>query len=107
MDKAHFHLQFNRSGIRSQEFKRAVTCQLPPPAIMMDVMLQTGVDSFIVRFVQEKGQSDGTVAAPWHGVIRHVQSKEEIRFTHIEDALRFVANYVELDEDKPPDNNFD
>ena len=70
-------------------------------------MLETGVDSFIVRFVQEKSQSGGPATAPWHGVIRHVQSKEEIRFTHIEDALRFVANYVELSESKPSDNNLD
>jgi len=74
---------------------------------MIDAMLETSVDSFIVRFVQEQKQSDGPSATAWHGVIRHVQSKEEIRFTHIEDALRFVANYVELDEDKPPDGNFD
>ena len=74
---------------------------------MMGAMLETGVDSFIVRFVQEKGQSDGPAAAPWHGVIRHVQSKEEMRFTHIEDALRFVANYVELAQDEPSDTNLD
>jgi len=70
-------------------------------------MLETDVDSFIVRFVQEKSRSSGPTAAAWHGVIRHVQSKEEIRFTHIEDALRFVANYVELAEDTQPNNDID
>jgi hypothetical protein len=69
-------------------------------------MLETGVDSFIVRFVQERSVSErnqnaGPSTAPWHGVIRHVQSEEEIRFTQIEEALRFVANYVELTGDKP------
>ena len=83
---------------------------------MVGVMLETDVDSFILRFVQvrdaeqrnaaqrnatqrnaqEKSQSTGLAAAPWHGIIRHVQSNEELRFTQIEDALRFVANYVEL-----------
>jgi Tfp pilus assembly protein PilE len=70
-------------------------------------MLETSVDSFIVRFVQEQKQTNGPSAVAWHGVIRHVQSKEEIRFTQIEDALRFVANYVELSQDKPSDSNQD
>lgn len=64
---------------------------------MVVAMLETDVDSFIVRFVQEKGRSHRPATAAWHGIIRHVQSKEEIRFTHIEEALRFVANYVEID----------
>ncbi len=64
-------------------------------------MLETDVDSFIVRFVQEKNRSDSPTAATWHGIIRHVQSKEEIRFTRIEEALRFVATYVEIDEGGP------
>jgi len=59
-------------------------------------MLETDVDSFIVRFVQEKSHTNGPPASPWRGIIRHVQSKEEIQFTQIEDALQFVANYVEL-----------
>jgi hypothetical protein len=82
---------------------------------MVAAMLETDVDSFILRFVQvrdatlrdatlrdatapdpQKQRQDNATAVPWHGVIRHVQSKEEIRFTQIEDALRFVANYVEL-----------
>jgi hypothetical protein len=75
-------------------------------------MLETDVDSFILRFVQERSaqesnQNSGSPAAPWHGVIRHVQSKEEIRFTQIEDALRFVANYVELGAVEPTRNDTD
>ena len=71
---------------------------------MLDVMLETDVDSFIVRFVQEKGQSSGPTSTPWHGFIRHVQSKEEIRFTRIEDALHFVSNYVKIINDGPVDH---
>ena len=70
---------------------------------MIVAMLQTDVDSFIMRFVRERSRSDDPTAATWHGVIRHVQSKEEIRFTRIEDALHFVANYVESIEDEPGD----
>jgi hypothetical protein len=68
---------------------------------MFFAMLETDVDSFIVRFVQEKDRNNRPLAIPWHGMIRHVQSKEEIRFIHIEEALRFVANYVELATDNP------
>jgi hypothetical protein len=71
---------------------------------MIGAMLETNVDSFIMRFVQEKSRSSGQTTAPWHGFIRHVQSKEEIRFTHIEDALQFVANYVEIIGDRPVDH---
>lgn len=71
---------------------------------MVGVMLETDVDSFIVRFVQEKSPRNGPPAAPWYGVIRHVQSKEQIRFTQIEDALQFVSNYVELVENASPND---
>ncbi|MFN2221077.1 MAG: hypothetical protein PVH65_00215 [Chloroflexota bacterium] len=85
-------------------------------------MLETDVDSFILRFVQvrdaiardatmpdpqDKQQDNGPTAVPWHGVIRHVQSKEEIRFTQIEDALRFVANYVQLTANIPTQDDSD
>jgi hypothetical protein len=72
--------------------------------MVIGIMLETGVDSFIVRFVQEKSESDSPAATTWHGFIRHVQSKEEIRFTRIEDALHFVANYVEIMNDAPVDH---
>ncbi len=64
-------------------------------------MLETNVDSFILRFVQEQAPVSDPDAATWHGIIRHVQSSEEVRFTRIEDALRFVANYVELSGQPP------
>ena len=70
---------------------------------MIGAMLETNVDSFIVRFVQEQSRSTDQVTVTWHGVIRHVQSKEEIRFTRIEDALHFVSNYVEIIGDGPVD----
>lgn len=33
-------------------------------------------------------------SAAWHGVIRHVQSDAELRFTAMEEALSFIAEYV-------------
>ena len=54
-------------------------------------MADTAVHSFIVRFVQEE-----PTAEAWRGFIRHVQSNEETHFTHIQDAIRFMGQYVKV-----------
>ena len=60
-------------------------------------MLETAVDSFVLRFVHELPDPEGEHIAPvWYGIIRHVQTDAEIRFTAIEDALTFIAAYVPL-----------
>ncbi len=60
-------------------------------------VLETAVDSFVLRFVHELPDSDGEQdAATWHGVIRHVQTDAELRFTAIDDVLTFIAAYVPL-----------
>lgn len=53
-------------------------------------MSETAVTSFIVRFTQEQDP------ATWRGLIRHVQTSEETHFTRIEDALQFMAKFVEI-----------
>jgi hypothetical protein len=68
-------------------------------------MLETAVTSFVIRFRQER--TDCNAAPPWRGLIRHIQSSEEIHFTNIEDALRFMAQFVEItqpaeNEDRQP-----
>lgn len=60
-------------------------------------MTETRIVSFIVRFVQPES---GERATPWHGVVRHVQSREEMRFTRVEEALQFMGRYVPLGEDE-------
>ena len=54
-------------------------------------MPETVISSFILRFTQE---SDADL--PWRGVVRHVQSDEESRFTRIEEALRFIGRFVDV-----------
>ncbi|MCS6843930.1 MAG: hypothetical protein NZ528_06345 [Caldilineales bacterium] len=56
-------------------------------------MSETVISSFVLRFTQEAGGGQ-----PWRGVVRHVQSDEEIRFTRIEEALRFMQRFVDLGE---------
>lgn len=57
-------------------------------------MSETVISSFILRFTQE---SDADL--PWRGVVRHVQSDEESRFTRMEEALRFIGRFVDVDGD--------
>jgi hypothetical protein len=64
---------------------------------------QTNVASFVLRFVQET--SDASLdfgRAPWRGVIKHVQSNDELQFTSFVDAIAFISSYVDLDE-RPAD----
>ncbi len=59
-------------------------------------MPETKVSSFMLRFVQEGDSDRGSKATGWHGTIRHVQSNKQLRFTCMEDALKFMADYVPL-----------
>ncbi len=58
-------------------------------------MPEATIASFILRFTQE--QPSAGEGAPWRGVIRHVQSNEQAHFVRIEDALAFIAHYVDID----------
>ncbi len=57
-------------------------------------MSETVISSFILRFTQETDAD-----TPWRGVVRHVQSDEEARFTRIEEALRFMGQFVDVGGD--------
>jgi hypothetical protein len=59
-------------------------------------MPNTAVTSFVIRFKQE--QPSVHAAPPWRGLIRHVQTSREIHFTKIDEALDFMAQFVEIDE---------
>jgi len=59
--------------------------------MQVTLMSETVISSFILRFTQE---SDADL--PWRGVVRHVQSEEEARFTRIEEAWRFIGRFVDV-----------
>ncbi|HSM55824.1 MAG TPA: hypothetical protein VK879_06675 [Candidatus Sulfomarinibacteraceae bacterium] len=67
-------------------------------------MSETRIASFVVRFIQETAAEladpadagGGRLAADWRGVIRHVQSRQELRFTELKEALDFMDRYVAL-----------
>jgi hypothetical protein len=53
--------------------------------------------SFVVRFVSEAPAAQAPQPAThWHGVIRHVQSNLERRFTVWDEAVAFIVEYVSL-----------
>ncbi len=61
-------------------------------------MPETTTASFILRFVQDH-DSTRAQGENWHGVIRHVQSNEETRFTDITKALSFMSGYVKFEHE--------
>ncbi len=53
------------------------------------------VASFLIRFVFST-PVEGGAAVGWHGVVRHVQTNAERHFSRWEDAVAFMAGYVDL-----------
>jgi hypothetical protein len=61
-------------------------------------MSESNVSSFIIRFVEDPAAADQPPPASWRGLIRHVQSNQEIRFSTIGQALAFMNRFVALGE---------
>ena len=53
------------------------------------------ISSFIIRFVMEETPA-------YHGIIRHIQSAEELNFNEWKEAFEFMRRFVPLDELQPP-----
>lgn len=60
------------------------------------MMPEATVTSFILRFTQEHLSEIESSADAWRGVIRHVQTGEQTHFIQMEDALAFIARYVDI-----------
>jgi hypothetical protein len=59
-------------------------------------MPEATIASFILRFTQEQASDSSAAEKRWRGVVRHVQTNEEARFTQLEDALAFIAHHATL-----------
>jgi hypothetical protein len=55
------------------------------------------ITSFILRFVQDGHAASGQSAL--RGVVRCIQTDEEIAFTRWEDAVAFISRFVPLESD--------
>ncbi len=60
---------------------------------------ETHLVSFVLRFVYDQPTGEATSPATrWHGVVRHVQSNEEVHFTRWADAVAFIERFALLDQ---------
>jgi hypothetical protein len=59
-------------------------------------MQNATIASFILRFTQEDTPPADPAGRAWRGVIRHVQDNQQTHFTRMEDALAFMARYVDI-----------
>ncbi len=57
-------------------------------------MPDTLIASFVLRFVLDQEES----AAPnsWRGVIRHVQTNDELHFSGMQEALTFIRRFIDI-----------
>ncbi len=63
---------------------------------------QPDIKSFVLRFiVTESPDPLDPRPAAVRGVIRHIQTDEEISFTHWEDAVQFIGAYLLLNPKLP------
>jgi hypothetical protein len=64
------------------------------------------ITSFIIRFVEDTPPPPAS-GVRYRGLIRHIQSDQELSFVHWQDALSFMANYVPHLNDETEAENSD
>ncbi len=52
------------------------------------------IASFVLRFMLDQEAGAGPNA--WRGVIRHVQTNDELHFSGLKEALDFIQRFVEI-----------
>ncbi len=57
-------------------------------------MPDTLIASFVLRFMLD--QEGGAAPNSWRGVIRHVQTNDELHFSGLKEALSFIQRFVEI-----------
>lgn len=55
------------------------------------------ISSFVIRFVMDGSAGTAQNIPPYRGVIRHIQTDEEVNFIHWEDVEKFIRRFVPLD----------
>ncbi|MEW6400437.1 MAG: hypothetical protein AB1649_01485 [Chloroflexota bacterium] len=63
----------------------------------METDFHPTISSFVIRFVIESSPSAGEAQAVYRGLIRHVQSAEELNFHEWTEAVDFMRRFVQLD----------
>jgi len=55
-----------------------------------------GISSFVIRIIEEPAQNES--AATYRGIIRHVQSDQEISFNDWSDVESFIQQFVPIQQ---------
>ncbi len=63
-------------------------------------MPETLIASFVLRFVLD--QEAGAEPTSWRGIIRHVQTNDELHFSGMKEALTFIQRFVEIPDSGLP-----
>jgi hypothetical protein len=71
---------------------------------MMENKQYPNITSFMIRFIEE-GSTNDAGEPVYRGSIRHIQSDRELAFTCWQDALRFIEQYVPIQDVTGFDNS--
>jgi hypothetical protein len=63
----------------------------------MNPSLPPTISSFMIRFIVEDSSGRESPQPAYHGVIRHIQSAEEINFIQWSEAVEFMRRFVPLE----------
>jgi len=58
-----------------------------------------GISSFVLRFIEEPTQNNATVN--YRGIIRHIQSDQELSFISWSDVEAFIQQFVPIHQMSP------
>lgn len=58
-----------------------------------------GISSFVLRFIEESTQNNPTVT--YRGIIRHIQSDQELSFISWSDVEAFIQQFVPIHQMSP------
>ena len=63
--------------------------------VAMNTQLPPNLTSFVIRFVIEPAETEQSPS--YRGMIRHIQTEEEINFSDWDEAVMFIQRYVPLE----------
>jgi hypothetical protein len=66
----------------------------------MSTSRETNISSFLIRFV-DVAQSTHEAAPAYRGVIRHIQSGDEVSFSRWVEATDFIQRFFPIDDLDP------
>jgi hypothetical protein len=65
----------------------------------MEIEQPPNITSFVIRFVHAGPALETSLASKYRGTIRHVQTDQEVTFTHWHEAVEFINRFILIVED--------